>query len=105
MSPRYLVTLTIVLVLTATTTAQEAVRLRESFATGNQYRVSTRVEMTGTLSVPMEMGKGSKPVAVTGDSAIDYDERVLELDKDGGVKRTLRIYRKHELQRKVGQRA
>ncbi len=84
--------------------ADEAVRLHETFAPGGQYRVSTRVEMSGNLTVPAEMGKTPKPLAVSGESAIDYDERVLDVASDGTVRRTVRLFRKVDLKRKIGQR-
>jgi hypothetical protein len=92
------------LLLTSAALSEDSVRLRETFAPGGQYRVSTRVELSGSLTVPPEMGKTSKPIAVNGESAIDYDERILDVGQDGGVKRAVRLYRKIDLQRKIGQR-
>src|SRR5690348_16219268 len=78
--------------------AEEPVRLREAFPAGYQYPVSTRVELTGSLTLPAEKGKPAPaPLAVTGDSAIDYDERVLAAGADGEVQKTLRVYRRIDL--------
>jgi hypothetical protein len=83
-------------------TAQEPVRLRENFAPGYQVHVSTRVELAGSLSLPAEKGKPApRSLSVSGDSAIDYDERVLTAT-DGQVQKTVRIYRRYEMHRKVG---
>jgi hypothetical protein len=84
--------------------ADEAVRLREQFPAGYQYRVSTRVELFGSLSLPPEKGQAPKSLAVTGSSAIDYDERVLAAGSAGEVTKTARIYRRVDLDRKVGDR-
>ncbi len=82
--------------------AEDAVRLREAFPAGYEYHVSTRVELTGSLTLPAEKGKPAPaPLAVTGDSAIDYDERVLAA-ADGEVQKTLRAYRRVDLHRNVG---
>jgi hypothetical protein len=99
---RFLV-ITCCLVLTARPAhAQEAALLRENFAPGYAYHVSSRVELSGTLTLPPEKDKTAQTLNVTGSSAIDYDELVLGRDKDGQVNKTLRVYRKSEVQRKVG---
>jgi hypothetical protein len=83
--------------------AEEAVRLREEFPAGYQYHVSARVELSGSLTLPAEKGKAApKPLTVSGDSAIEYDERVLAPAADGTVDKTARIYRRCELHRTVG---
>jgi hypothetical protein len=82
--------------------AQEAVRLSETFAPGSEYHVSTRVHLSGELTLPPEKGKAPQPLAISGTSAIEYDERVLGQEKDGSVGKTVRVYRRVDLQRKVG---
>src|SRR5438105_5343056 len=85
--------------------AADAVRLQETFKPGNEYHVSVRVELTGKLTPPPEKEKAAAtPVEVTGESALEYDERVLALAGDGEVERTARIYRRVDLQRKVAGR-
>jgi hypothetical protein len=85
--------------------AEEPVRLEERFPAGYQVHVSIRTELAGSLTLPAEKGKPvPKPLAVAGDSAIDYDERVLDVSADGQVRKTVRIYRRIDLQRKVGDR-
>jgi hypothetical protein len=84
--------------------ADDAVGLREAFPPGYQYHVSTRVEATGTLTLLPDKGQAApRRLAVTGDSASDYDERVLATAADGEVGKTLRVYRRCDLHRKVGE--
>lgn len=80
---------------------QEAVRLQEPLARGHQYRVSSRVEIKGTLSLPPEKDKAPRTLPVHGTSAIDYWERVLA---DGGskVEKTVRYYQRMDFERKIG---
>src|SRR5262249_12467654 len=67
--------------------------------------VSTRVELAGSLSLPLEKGQtAAKSLPVVGSSAIDYDERILAAGADGEVQKTARIYRRFDFQRKVGDR-
>ena len=83
--------------------AGEPLSLRETFRPGYQYHVSTRVELSGSLTLPPEQGQSAKPLAVNGTSAIEYDERVASV-VSGAVEKTLRIYRRVDLQRNVGGR-
>ncbi|HLJ96371.1 MAG TPA: hypothetical protein VKU02_24570 [Gemmataceae bacterium] len=84
---------------------EEAIRLQEAFPPGYQYHVSSRVELTGTMTLPEEKGQATaKTLAVTGTSAIEYDERILDTAADGQVQKTLRIFRRIDLQRRVGDR-
>lgn len=86
-----------------TARADDAVRLQERFAPGYQYHVSTRVDLTGTLTVPAVKGQAlPKPLSLKGDSAIEYDERVLALDQDGSVHKTARLCRRTDFRRTVG---
>jgi hypothetical protein len=82
--------------------ADETLRLRELFPADYQYHVSTRVELSGQLTLPPP-DRDKKPVAlaVTGNSAIEYDERVLDAKNDI-VARTVRLYRRIDFERKVG---
>jgi hypothetical protein len=83
--------------------AEEPVQIRETFPPGYQYHVSTREELSGSVTLPAEKGKPApRPITVSGDRASDYDERVLGTASDGQVQKTLRIYRRCELHRKVG---
>lgn len=100
---RALVSLTVALTLASTAQAQVPVRLAEAFALGYEYHVSSRVEITGSLTLPPEKaGAAPKSLAVAGKSAIEYDERVLAQEKDGRVGKTIRLYRRMDFQRTVG---
>ena len=95
--------LVLCLVISPLAHAEDAVSLREVFPVDYAYHVSTRVELTGSLSLSAEKDKpAKKPLSVKGESAIDYDERVLAL-ADGEVQKTARIYRRIDFQRKIGE--
>jgi hypothetical protein len=84
--------------------AEESIRLRERFPVGYEYHVSTRVDLSGTLTLPAEKGKPApKPLTVRGNSAVEYDERVLDLTKDGEVRKTARLCRRTDFKRTVGE--
>lgn len=84
--------------------AQGPMRLREPFPVGYQYHVSTRLQLSGELRLAAEAGKPApEPVAMTGTSAVEYDERVLEAGtSETPAPKTLRLYRRFDLNRKVG---
>jgi hypothetical protein len=83
---------------------QDAIRLQESFPPGYQYHVSSRVELSGRLTLPPEKGQSApKTLDVTGNSAIEYDERVLDTAA-GSVQKTFRIFRRIDLQRRIADR-
>jgi hypothetical protein len=89
----------------AASRADEPVRLHEAFPEGYQYHVSTRVELSGDLTLPPEKNQAApKTLAVSGNSAIEYDERVLKPDTSGQVQKTLRLYRRIDFRRKIGDR-
>jgi hypothetical protein len=77
--------------------------LNETFPVGHQYHVSCRVELNGVLTLPPEkQGAVSRELKVTGNSAIEYDERVLHAGADSQVDKTFRVYRRIDFQRQVG---
>jgi hypothetical protein len=85
--------------------AEEPLYLRERFPAGYQYHVSTRVDLSGTLTPPAEKDKPpGKPIAVRGSSAVEYDERILDVAKDGQVRKTVRLCRRTDFRRTVGDR-
>lgn len=89
----------------AVTFAEESIRLQEKFPAGYQYHVSSRVELSGSLSLPLEKSQAApQALAVTGTSAIEYDERILESAADDQVQKTMRIFRRIDFQRRVGER-
>lgn len=86
-----------------TIASAQTMQLKESYSPGYQYHVSTRVSLSGKLVLPAEKGKSAPtPLAISGESAIEYDERIFGLEADGQVKQTIRIYRRMDFQRKVG---
>lgn len=78
----------------------QTIKVEESFRPGYLYHVSCRVGISGTLQVPGDKGP-AKPLALSGASVIDYDERVLT-EKDGRVEKTIRVFQKMNFERKVG---
>lgn len=83
--------------------AEEKIVLKEAFSPGYQYHVSTRTELGGQMSVPDQKdAKQAKLLPLTGESALEYDERVLKADSEGTVNKTFRVYRRLDLHRKVG---
>ena len=80
----------------------EAVRIGENFSKDAQYHVSCQVEITGVLAVPGAKDANPRSLKVTGKSSIKYDERLLSLNADRKVDRTVRFYRQLEFDRKVG---
>jgi len=79
-----------------------AVRLTENFGKDAQYHVTCQVDIKGTLSFATG-GKDPNPkmIQVSGKSAIRYDERILQVDANRKVERTVRFYRQLEFDRKV----
>src|SRR5438132_12679894 len=103
-SPRFFVLATL-FGAAAVADAEESIRLRETFPAGYQYHVSSRVELSGSLSLPQEKGQATpKALAVTGTSAIEYDERIVDSAADGQVQKTVRIFRRIDFERRVGDR-
>src|SRR5438552_2570478 len=87
----------------ATASAQQGVRMQEVFAPGGRYQVQIRVSLSGELTPPTEKGKPApKPVMMTGESQIDYDERVLNVERDGSVNRAIRVFRRIDFERQLG---
>jgi len=85
--------------------AQDPVRLREQFPANYQYHVSSRVELSGNVALPLEKGETKpKSMPITGNSAIEYDERILAVSAASAVEKTLRQVRRMDFQRKVGDR-
>jgi hypothetical protein len=82
--------------------AQEKVCLKENFPADYQYRISTRVELAGQLLPPPEKGKPRPPLTFKGSSATDYDERVLTGQGYQSVEKTIRLYRRMDFERKIG---
>ncbi|MGH7221692.1 MAG: hypothetical protein ACRELF_00525, partial [Gemmataceae bacterium] len=85
--------------------AEDAISLRERFPSGYEYHVRTRVDLSGTLTLPAEKGKPApKPLSVRGSSAIEYDERILDVGQDNDVRKTVRLCRRTDFRRTIGDR-
>ena len=84
--------------------ADDAIKIEETFRDGRTYRISTRVDLSGTLTPPADKGQPApKPVSVKGDSAIDYDERLLAID-NGAVRKTIRLYSRMDFDKTLADR-
>lgn len=84
--------------------ADAPLSLEEHFAPGTLHRVSVRVELAGTLTLPPAKAEtAGKVLKVSGKSAIDYEERVLSVAARGQVDRTIRRYLQMDFERKVGE--
>ncbi|MCI0683172.1 MAG: hypothetical protein L0Y71_13810 [Gemmataceae bacterium] len=81
--------------------AQEPVRLVETFPPDYQYRVSCRVNIDGSLTLPPTKDRSAQSLKVSGKSVIDYHERVLTV-AHGKVDKTVRKVHQMEFTRKVG---
>ena len=84
--------------------AQEAITLAESFPAGYEHHVTTHVDLKGELLVPVEPDKPPKLVKMTGQSMIDYDERILPADAKAADFKSIRHYRSIDFRRMVGDR-
>jgi hypothetical protein len=102
---RFLVTLVFVVFVLLPARADEPILLREQFKPGYEYHVSTRVQLEGSLRIPPEKGASTpQSLPVRGTSAIEYDERILEAQADGQVRKTARLYRRIDFDRTVAGR-
>jgi hypothetical protein len=82
--------------------SEDSIRLTERFAPGYRYHVSVRVELAGTMTLPADERKPApSQLSLNGDSAIEYDERVLDVDKNGVVLRTARLCRRTDFHRTI----
>jgi hypothetical protein len=62
--------------------------------------------MAGKVQLsPEKDNKEPRTLSISGDSALDYDERILKVGGDGQVEKTARVYQRMDFQRKVGDRA
>ncbi len=63
------------------------------------------MDLAGSLTPPAEKGQPApKPLSVKGDSAIDYDERLLTVEQ-GQVRKSIRLYSRMDFERTLGDRA
>jgi hypothetical protein len=82
--------------------AEDPVQISEKPAVGDEYHISVRVELAGKLTLPQ--GAGAESLRVSGQSRIDYDEKLLEITPAGVPARTSRIYRDVQFARSIAAR-
>jgi hypothetical protein len=82
--------------------AQTHYKLQEAFPEGYQYHVSSRTALTGQMqSPPTKQQPTPRPLTVSGESSIEYDERILKATPEGPIDKTFRVYRRMDFERKV----
>ena len=93
-----------VLIFTTRASPAEPIRMKETFFAGGQYHVAIREEAAGELRLPAEGDKPPPPpLKVRGRGAQEYDERILDAGTESyPAPRALRIYRRVEIERTVG---
>lgn len=85
--------------------AAEPTLLQERFAVGTQYQVQMRTDLSGTLTPAATKERPNpKPLDMRGDSAFEYADRVLAVDREGQVTRSVRFYQRMEVKRTVADR-
>lgn len=85
-----------------TVAAADPVRLQESFSPGSLARVNMRMSGSGKLTLaPDKEHPNGHVVEISGRGSIDYDERVLDVETNGDVRKTLRIVRQFDLGKTV----
>src|SRR5262249_52975395 len=85
--------------------AQQLFTLEEQFPVGYVYHVSCRSELSGSLNLPGDKGQPSgQSLTMSGSGIIEYHERVLAHGAGGQVSKTVRLFHKVDLHRKVGDR-
>lgn len=83
--------------------AQQPLRLRETIQPGQFFQVHMRVDLGGSLDLPLENGENRpRQLTIKGQSTVNYAERILALNRASQVERTIRLYQKMEFERKVG---
>lgn len=82
--------------------SQEPLSVVERFRPDYEYRVTTRVDLKGELSIPIDKDKPPQRVKMAGKSSIDYDERLLPTDGKSAEQKTMRIYRTIDFRRVMG---
>ncbi len=88
---------------TAIQAADEPIALQEKFAPGLQYRVSCRFSGTGKLTLPPDKDSpAGRTLEQAGKSLLEYDERILDAEPGGEVRKTLRVFRQVDFQKSIG---
>lgn len=82
----------------------EPVRLIDKSASGSQYRVATDSTIVGELQAPTQKDKPPQTIKISGQSRIDYVERILPNDPREAEYKSLRIYELVEFKKKSADR-
>jgi hypothetical protein len=103
MSIRCWYTAVVLAVVAPGLTAADPMQMREAVTAGGQFHVAIREEASGELRLPAEGKKPAPPpLKIRGRGALEYDERILDAGTaDNPAPRTLRVYRRVELERTV----
>ncbi len=97
------ITLVVGLIWVPPSQANQALSLKERLAPGQLFQVHVQVDLKGKLELPSpKEGDSATQLSIKGNSVIEYEERLLKLDNMGQVERTIRVYRKMNFQRQVG---
>ncbi|QVL33406.1 hypothetical protein KIH39_05695 [Telmatocola sphagniphila] len=88
----FLTAISVTLWLSSNAISQETYLLKESFEVGTAYRVATRSQLSGSITIPVGEGKPAKTVPIRGLCTTNYSEEILPDDKKIAERRTLRIY-------------
>lgn len=86
----------VLLITAAPAWGQSPLRLEERLIPDAAYHVSCRVQIAGKLQLP------DKTLDIDGKSDIEYDERILRLNKEGVADKTARLVSRMNFERKVG---
>jgi hypothetical protein len=84
--------------------ANEPVRLVEKATPGSEFRVVTQSTISGELLTPVAKDKPPERIRISGNSSIDYSERVLPVDAKDADFKSLRVYEKIDFEKKAGDR-
>lgn len=84
----------LLLLLSPTAWAEDAITLVEKSPVGSEFRVVSEFSFKGELLTPIAKDKPAQRVKTAGRSSIDYVERVLSVDPKDAEFKALRIYEK-----------
>ncbi len=80
--------------------AYQTHNLSETFSPGNRFRITSRTELSGTMQL-ISSPNSTKQLLIKGSSQIEFDETILALDSSFKVQKSIRDYRKAELNRNL----
>ncbi len=80
---------------------QDRILLKESTDPGTAYRISTRTQLSGRITIPVGEGQPAKSVTIQGICTTAYREEILPTDISMGERRTLRSYEAFDFRKVV----